>query len=158
MDIVIAAIGRMKRGPELELLNHYATRLKGIGRGQGLTAVHITESLESRRKTSAERKAEEMAALSAAGKGLIIALDERGKSLTSPALAARIGQWRDDGAPALSFLIGGPDGLHPDLRRSADFTLSMSAMTFPHQIARLLLAEQLYRSFAILAGHPYHRD
>lgn len=158
MDIVIAAIGRMKQGPELELFNHYVDRLSGIGRSQGLSHVHVLESLESRRKNVTERKSEEMKALTVASKGMIIALDERGKSLSSVDFAKNIGRWRDDGAAALSFVIGGPDGLHPDMRRSCALTLSLSAMTFPHQMARLLLAEQLYRAFAILSGHPYHRE
>ncbi len=158
MDIIIAAIGRMKRGPEQELFNHYVDRLQGIGRNQGLTGVHIHETAESRRKNVTERKAEEMSALTSAGKGLFIALDETGKSLTSSAFASKIGHWRDDGAPALSFILGGPDGLDPAFRRSCALTLSLGAMTFPHQIARVLVAEQLYRSFAILSGHPYHRE
>lgn len=158
MDIIIAAIGRMKRGPELELLEHYTERLRGIGRGQGVSGVHLHETPESRRKSVAERKAEEMAALTGAGKGLLIALDEGGKAMSSRDFARQIGRWRDEGAPALSFLIGGPDGLDRAIRQQCALTLSLGAMTFPHQIARVLLAEQLYRAFAILANHPYHRE
>lgn len=86
-----------------------------------------------------------------------VALDEGGKALASAALAARLGRWRDEGRAEIVFLIGGADGLLPDLCARSDLTLSLGAMTWPHLLARVMLAEQLYRAQQILAGHPYHR-
>ncbi len=87
---------------------------------------------------------------------LIVALDERGKDWTSTQLAQALGQWRD-GAESVSFIIGGPDGLAADLKRDARLLLRLSSMTLPHALARVVLAEQLYRAWSLLAGHPYHR-
>ena len=88
----------------------------------------------------------------------VIALDERGKLLSSPEFARKLGNWRDDGCRDLAILIGGADGLSPDLRSRADFTLSFGKMVWPHMLVRVMLAEQLYRAASILAGTPYHRD
>ena len=88
---------------------------------------------------------------------LTVALDERGRDLTSAAFAEQLGRWRDHGeAPA--FVIGGPDGLTDEFRRGAQLLLRLSSMTLPHALARLLLAEQLYRAWSILSRHPYHRS
>jgi 23S rRNA (pseudouridine1915-N3)-methyltransferase len=90
------------------------------------------------------------------GGHLMIALDERGKDWTSAQLAQSLGQWRD-AAESVSFIIGGPDGLAADIKRDARVLLRLSSMTLPHALARVLLAEQLYRAWSLLAGHPYHR-
>ena len=95
--------------------------------------------------------------LARAGPALMVAFDERGRSLTSDALARTIGGWRDEGRSGASFLIGGADGLDPALRERAELTLSFGALTLPHQLVRALVVEQLYRCLTILAGHPYHR-
>ena len=87
----------------------------------------------------------------------IVVLDERGKSLASAEFADRIANWRDEGKQSVGFVMGGPDGVDQSLRDDASLVLSFSPMTWPHQIARILLAEQLYRATTILAGHPYHR-
>ena len=89
--------------------------------------------------------------------GMVVALDERGKSLTSPDFAGHVGRARDAGRGAFAFVIGGPDGLAGEVRARADLVLSFGALTWPHQLVRVLLAEQLYRAMTILAGHPYHR-
>jgi len=88
---------------------------------------------------------------------VIVALDEKGRDWTSLQLADQLGRWRD-AAQSVTFLIGGADGLDPDLKRSAQVLLRLSSMTLPHAIARVLLIEQLYRAWSILAQHPYHRD
>ena len=87
----------------------------------------------------------------------LVALDERGKNLDSPAFAALMGRWQDDGLGDLAFAIGGPDGLSPAVLERADLTLSLGPMTWPHLLVRVLLVEQLYRAQSILDGHPYHR-
>ena len=86
-----------------------------------------------------------------------VVLDEKGAASTSRELAERIGRWQRDGRD-VALIVGGADGLDPELKRSADETLALSAMTLPHGIARVLLIEQLYRASSVIKGHPYHRD
>lgn len=158
MRITVAAIGRMKAGPERELVARYLDRAAGGGKPLALTGFDVIELPESRASSSASRKSDEARALRAAlPGGIVVALDERGKSITSEALANQIGRWRDDGRPAASFVIGGADGLDPAFVQAADLVLSFSPMVWPHQLVRIMLAEQLYRTTTILSGHPYHR-
>ena len=89
---------------------------------------------------------------------LAVALDEHGRQLDSLAFARRLGEWQDQGRSEIAFLIGGPDGLAPSLLEQADAVIALGSMTWPHRLVRVLLAEQLYRASAILAGHPYHRS
>lgn len=158
MRIVIAVVGRMKAGPERELVARYLDRAIGGGKPLALTGFEVVELPESRASSAASRKADEAKALRAAlPEGIVVALDERGKSLGSEAFSALIARWRDDGRPAISFVIGGADGLDPGFVAAADLTLSFSPLTWPHQMVRIMLAEQLYRTTTILSGHPYHR-
>lgn len=158
MRIAIAAVGRMKAGPEREMVSRYLDRAIGGGKPLALTGFDVIELTESRSSSAASRKADEAKALRAAlPGGMVVALDERGKSIGSEAFANQLGRWRDDGRPAASFVIGGADGLDPDFVRRADLVLSFSPLTWPHQLVRIMLAEQLYRATTILSGHPYHR-
>jgi 23S rRNA (pseudouridine1915-N3)-methyltransferase len=86
-----------------------------------------------------------------------VALDERGRALGTAELAAQIARWQEAGRD-VAWIIGGADGLHPEIKSRADRVLSLSALTLPHGLARVLLAEQLYRAVSLLSGHPYHRD
>jgi 23S rRNA (pseudouridine1915-N3)-methyltransferase len=157
MRITIAAVGRMKAGPERELVARYLDRATGGGKPLALTGFDVIELSESRASSSASRKTDEAKALRAAlPDGIVVMLDERGKAIGSEAFANQIGRWRDDGRPAASF-IGGADGIDPDFVKSADLVLSFSPMVWPHQLVRIMLAEQLYRTTTILSGHPYHR-
>ncbi len=160
MRLVIAAVGRLKAGPERELARRYLDRIAQTGRGVGLDAPEMIELDESRARAPEQRKREEAAALKSAldPKLAIFALDENGKHLSSEAFAADIGRRRDDGAAGLAFVIGGADGLAEEFAAAADRKIAFGAMTWPHQIVRVLLAEQLYRAATILAGHPYHRS
>jgi len=158
MRITIAAVGRMKSGPERELVARYLDRAAGGGKPLALTGFDVIEFGESRASSPASRKSDEAKALRAAlPQGIVVALDERGKSIGSEAFAGQVGRWRDDGRPAASFVIGGADGLDPAFVQSADLVLSFSPMVWPHQLVRIMLAEQLYRATTILSGHPYHR-
>lgn len=159
MRLVVAAVGRLKRGPERELAERYHERAAKAGRAIGIRAVTISEIDESRARRAQDRLSEEAAALRATvpTQSAVVALDEHGESLASEALAQRIGRWRDQGRPALVFLIGGPDGLSPELLAKADLRLAFGRMTWPHQLVRIMILEQLYRAIAILSGHPYHR-
>jgi len=158
MRIVIAAVGRMKAGPERELVSRYLDRATGGGKPLALTGFDVVEAAESRASSPASRKADEARALRAAlPDGIVVALDERGKQITSEGFAKQVLRWRDDGRPAAGFVIGGADGIDPDFVKSADLVLSFSPMVWPHQLVRIMLAEQLYRTTTILSGHPYHR-
>ncbi|AVF03738.1 MULTISPECIES: 23S rRNA (pseudouridine(1915)-N(3))-methyltransferase RlmH [Devosia] len=158
MRIAIAAIGRMKNGPERELVARYLDRAGASGKPLALTGFDVTEINESRAGSAAARKAEEARALrTALPQGVTVMLDERGKAIDSESFAAQIGRWRDDGRPAIGFVIGGADGIDPEFVRSADLVVSFSPMVWPHQLVRIMLAEQLYRTTTILSGHPYHR-
>ena len=158
MRIAVAAIGRMKNGPERELVARYLERAGASGKPLALTGFDVTEINESRAGSATARKAEEAKALrSALPDGITVMLDERGKAINSEQFARQIGRWRDDGRPAAGFVIGGADGIDPDFVRSADLVVSFSPMVWPHQLVRIMLAEQLYRATTILSGHPYHR-
>lgn len=158
MRVSIAAVGRMKAGPEREMVARYLDRAVAGGKSLGLSHFDVLELSESRASSSAARKNEEAKALRASlPDGIVVALDERGKALGSQAFAKLVERWRDDGRPAASFVIGGADGLDPAFVASADLTLSFSPLTWPHQLVRIMLAEQLYRTTTILSGHPYHR-
>jgi 23S rRNA (pseudouridine1915-N3)-methyltransferase len=159
MRVRIVAIGRMKQGPERELCARYLERAGATGKPLALTGFEVAELPESRAGSASRRKAEEAVALRAAlVDGAVVALDEGGKALTSQDFAERLQTWRDAGRSAVTFLIGGADGLDPELRATADLTLGFSPLTWPHQLARIMLAEQLYRATTIIAGHPYHRE
>jgi 23S rRNA (pseudouridine1915-N3)-methyltransferase len=159
LRVVIAAIGRMKQGPERELVSRYLERARAAGKPLALTGFDVVESAESRAGSAVARKDEEARQLlSALPDGVRVVLDEHGKSISSQAFAAQLGRWRDDGRPAASFVIGGADGHGRELLGSADLTLSFSPLTWPHQLVRIMLCEQLYRATTILSGHPYHRE
>lgn len=154
MKVRIAAVGRLRSGGKAELLADYRTRFDRTGRALGLGPLDIREVEAKKGGKSAEADLLRKAASDARP---LIALDERGKTLTSPAFANQLGAWRDAGRPEACFLIGGADGLAAELAAEADFKLSFGAMVWPHMLARVMLVEQLYRAASILAGSPYHR-
>ena len=160
MRVGIVAVGRMKQGPERELVARYLDRAIATGKSLGLTNFAVSELTESRAGSAAARKTEEAKAIGAVlpATGLVVALDEHGRTLGSDDFAQRLAHWRDDGKQALSFVIGGADGLDPAFVKAAHLTLSFSPLTWPHQLVRIMLAEQLYRATTILSGHPYHRE
>jgi 23S rRNA (pseudouridine1915-N3)-methyltransferase len=158
MKIAVFAVGRMKAGPEKEIADRYFERFARVGPALGLEFSGISEQAESRARDAAERKRDEAERLAAYVPGAALAvLDERGKDLSSADFSARIASLRDGGQRALVFVIGGPDGHDPAVRGRADWVLSFGAATWPHQLVRIMLAEQLYRAATILSGHPYHR-
>jgi 23S rRNA (pseudouridine1915-N3)-methyltransferase len=159
MKVSIVAVGRLKAGPERELVARYSERLAATGKSLGLSGPVLIERSESNARSAAERKTQEASDILAALEdgALLLALDERGKTMDSDAFAAKIGQWRDSGRKSVTFVIGGADGLDETVRKRADLTFSFGAMTMPHQLVRVVLLEQLYRAATILSGHPYHR-
>jgi 23S rRNA (pseudouridine1915-N3)-methyltransferase len=157
--MLITAIGKLKAGPERDLCDRYLDRAQKSGRAIGLTRIDVREWPESRAARSEDRRAEESALVSAelASGAKLILLDEHGSNPTSPQFAALIGENRDRGVTDLVFAIGGPDGHGPALLTRATDIVAFGAMTWPHQVMRVLLAEQIYRATTILSGHPYHR-
>ena len=159
MRLIVISIGRLKQGPERELAERYRQQFEDIGRKLGFRGLEIHEIGESRARDPATRISEEAAAISAAipEKSVLVALDERGDNVDSAAFARHLGRWRDEAVANTIFLIGGADGLSPDLRRKAEMRVAFGAATWPHQMVRVMLLEQVYRAATILAGHPYHR-
>ena len=155
MRVTVCAVGRLRAGPEKALIDDYQTRFDRTGRGQGLGPLTLTE-IDDRKGGG---MAAEAALLDRAlpQNARVIALDERGRLMSSPDFAATLARFRDDGCSDLAFLIGGADGLDPTLRDRADLSLSFGKMVWPHMLARVMLCEQLYRAASILAGSPYHR-
>lgn len=159
MRIMMIAVGRLKQGPERELAERYAARFDDAGRKLGFRGLEVREIPESRARDAATRIAEEAAAIAALmpEKSVLVALDERGDSIDSSTFARHLGRWRDESVATTIYVIGGADGLSPELQRKAKLRLAFGKATWPHQLVRVLLLEQIYRAATILAGHPYHR-
>jgi 23S rRNA (pseudouridine1915-N3)-methyltransferase len=159
MRVVIAAVGRLKQGPERELAAVYRKRAEAVGRGLGFRDIEIVEIRESRAQDAERRRTEESIAIANVipERAALAILDERGDNLDSAGLAALLRGWRAEDRPAACFVIGGADGLAQSMRQRAKLKLAFGAVTWPHQLVRVMLLEQLYRAGTILAGHPYHR-
>ncbi len=159
MRLAILAVGRLKDGPERTLYLTYAKRLDEAGRALALGPLTLAELPEGRAQTAPQRREDEAHRLleRAHDASVTVALDGGGKALSSEAFARWLGAQRDDGARGAAFLIGGPDGHGAEVLKTAQLKLSLGPMTLPHGLARIVLAEQLYRATTILAGHPYHR-
>src|SRR5216684_1604257 len=144
MRVVVVAVGRLKQGPERELAERYRKRAADAGRRAGDAARRMRE--------------ESIAIANIIPDGAVtVVLDERGESVSSAAFAERLQKWRRQGRPAVVFVIGAADGLSPSLHEKANLAMAFGAATWPHQLARVMLLEQLYRAVTIAAGHPYHR-
>ena len=159
MRIVVAAVGRLKRGPESELAERYRERAVKSGRGIGLRSLDVIEIAESRARDAGRRMLEESIALANVipERAASVLLDPRGEALDSNAFVKRLRGWNDGGRD-VAFVIGGPDGLAPTLSENADVHLAFGALTWPHQLVRVMLLEQIYRAVTMMSGHPYHRE
>ncbi|MCB1427559.1 MAG: 23S rRNA (pseudouridine(1915)-N(3))-methyltransferase RlmH [Nitratireductor sp.] len=160
MRLAICAIGRMKAGPETQLLARYLERATRTGRQLGISGIDVREFPESREQGRQARCLAESATLlkCVSGSARIIALDETGKDETSLGLAEILQNALDGGTSELAFMIGGPDGHDAKLLARSHTVLRMGRMTWPHQLIRVMLAEQVYRALTIRSGHPYHRE
>jgi len=158
MRLLIAAVGRVRAAPEQTIAEDYLERAQALGKRLGFTKIELAVVETSRAASAAARQAEEeKSLLTKIPKGAYtIALDEHGRALTSEAFARQLAKIRDGGSDMV-FLVGGPDGLSPGLRDAAKERLAFGAQTWPHMLVRAMLAEQIYRAFTILSGHPYHR-
>jgi 23S rRNA (pseudouridine1915-N3)-methyltransferase len=159
MRVVIAAVGRLKQGPERELAASYRKRVEATGRAFGLRAIEVIEIRESRAQDVERRRIEESIAIANVipDGAVVIVLDGRGENLDSAALAGLLREWRAEDRAAVCFVIGGADGLAPSLLARAQFKLAFGKATWPHQLVRIMLLEQIYRAATMLSGHPYHR-
>ncbi|MEM1050049.1 MAG: 23S rRNA (pseudouridine(1915)-N(3))-methyltransferase RlmH [Pseudomonadota bacterium] len=159
MFVRIVAVGRMKSGPERDLVERYIDRFRNSGRPLGITGADIVEVPDSRAASPGERRHQEGERILAAldKSDIWTLLDERGKSSSSTDFASRLRGLTERGTGRCAFVIGGADGVSDRLRTEAPATLCFGTMTWPHQLVRILLCEQLYRSATILTDHPYHR-
>lgn len=154
MRLRICAVGRLRAGPEKELVDDYLARAGKTGRALGLGPCDVTEVEAKKGGMAAE--ATLLRKVLPKGAKLVV-MDERGRVMSSPDFAQTLARFRDTGTQDLAFVIGGADGLDPDLRAAADLTLSFGAMVWPHMLVRVMLSEQIYRAASILGGSPYHR-
>jgi 23S rRNA (pseudouridine1915-N3)-methyltransferase len=155
MRLHICAVGRLRAGPEKSLIDDYLTRFDRGGRQLGLGPAQVIE-VEDRKGGGMEAQAQ--ALRKAIPQGAVLgALDERGKVMSSPDFAGLMAGYRDAGRSDMALIIGGADGIAPDLRNAVDFSVSFGKMVWPHMLVRVMVAEQLYRAASILAGGPYHR-
>ena len=159
MRIIVAAVGKLKRGPECELAERYRERAAKSGRSLGVRSIEVIEIAESRAREAQRRMLEESIALATVipKDAATVLLDPRGEPVDSNAFAGQLRTW-NDAARDTVFVIGGPDGLAPTLTDRATLRLAFGALTWPHQLVRIMLLEQIYRATTILVGHPYHRD
>ncbi len=157
MKITICAVGRLRKGPERALIDDYLDRFDKVGRNQGFGPASVIE-VEDRKGQGRTGQGTEAALLARAipDASVMVTLDERGSLISSPEFARKLANWRDQ-ARDVAFVIGGADGIAPDLRAKADFSISFGKMVWPHMLARAMLCEQIYRAGQILAGTPYHR-
>ena len=155
MRIRLCAVGRMRGGPEARLTRDYLERFERTGRQLGFAAAEVIE-VEARDGRGMTAEARLLRKAIPAG-ARVMAMDGRGREVSSPGLASLLARHRDDGCACLAILVGGADGLHPDLLAEAHDRISMGRLVWPHLLARAMVAEQLYRAASILAGAPYHR-
>ena len=155
MRVHLVAVGRLRAGPERDLVDDYLQRFDRTGRPLGLGPVSQLE-VEDKKNLGMAAEAELLARAIPAG-AVLVTLDERGKVMSSPEFAQTLARWRDGGRQDVAFVIGGADGIDPALRQRADFSISFGSMVWPHMLVRVMLAEQLYRAATILGGGPYHR-
>lgn len=152
MKLKLILIGRSERGHVADGLSHYVDRIK---RMEPIEVVVLPDA--GRGEPAWQQRTESERILAALKPGeKVVVLDERGTLLTSPAFAQRLGTWRDQGVRDIVFVIGGAYGMTDAVRERADLVLSLSPMVFPHQLVRVLFAEQMYRGLNILKGTGYH--
>lgn len=156
MRVHLCVVGRLRSGPEATLVDDYLTRFDRTGRALGLGPARIIE-VEDKKSRGMGAEADLLRKSIPASAKLVV-MDERGKVMTSPDFANKLGDWRDTGCQDLAIVIGGADGIDPSLRAEADFAISFGKMVWPHMLVRVMLTEQLYRAASILSGAPYHRE
>jgi 23S rRNA (pseudouridine1915-N3)-methyltransferase len=152
MRIRILCVGRLKDGPERQLVDDYIARAAKTGKQLGYRGVEEIEVASGSMADEGQRL------LAKRQRGILVRLDERGEAWTSAELSKRLARWRDSGEETADFVIGGADGTSPAVAAAARFTISLGPQTWPHRLVRVMLSEQIYRALSIEAGSPYHRE
>lgn len=152
MKLRLIVIGKTERGFVADGVDHYITRIR---KKQSLEIVVLPEAGRGEPSFQQRHEGERIISHFRTGEKIIV-LDEGGKQFSSPGFAGQLQAWRDQGVRGCAFVIGGAFGVSDQVRESADLIMSLSAMTFPHQLVRVLFAEQLYRAYSIMEGGPYH--
>lgn len=155
MRVTLCVVGRLRAGPERDLIDDYLTRFDRTGRALSLGPASVIEVEDKKGGGSVAEAA--LLRKSIPDGAFLVTMDERGRVMTSPEFANKLAGWRDNSQRDLAIVIGGADGIAPELRAEADFSLSFGKMVWPHMLARVMLSEQLYRAATILSGGPYHR-
>lgn len=157
MKLELFAIGKLKKSPTLTLLEEYQKRISGLSKGLGFKSFDITQ-LESKKNLEGKAlKNYEADLLLDNCPDSLIALDETGKNISSHEFARLLDAYKNNNHNNCRFLIGGADGLANSVKQRATHLISFGAMTWPHMMVRVMLAEQIYRAMTILSNHPYHR-
>ncbi|MBI1274966.1 23S rRNA (pseudouridine(1915)-N(3))-methyltransferase RlmH [bacterium] len=151
MRITIACVGKMREAAQKSLIDEYLKRCPWAIQVQDVVAKKAQQG------EALQREEAELLKLALGKVDRLVILDERGKNPDSIEFAHQLRDWRDGGCQHLGFVIGGAEGVHPELRKQAHLLLSFGKLTWPHMLARILLTEQLYRAWSILEGHPYHK-
>ena len=156
MKIAISAVGRLRNSPEKELVDDYLSRFSKLSKPFGLSLNSVIE-IEDKKGGGPISEAK-LLMKNFQRNSKIIALDERGEALSSKEFTKDLSNWAADGIGYCHIVIGGPYGLDKSLLEKSNLKISFGKMVWPHMLARVMIAEQLYRSATILAGNPYHRE
>ena len=157
MKISLSAVGRLRNSPEKELIDDYLSRFSKLSKPFGLSLSSVIE-VEDKKKGGGPMSEAKLLMKNFHKNSKIIALDERGLALSSKEFTKYLSRWVDDGVGHCYLVIGGADGLDKSLLDKANLKISFGKMVWPHMLARVMIAEQLYRSATILAGSPYHKE
>ncbi len=157
MKISLSAVGRLRNSPEKELIDDYLSRFSKLSKPFGLSLSAVIE-VEDKKKGGGPMSEAKLLMKNFQKNSKIIALDERGLALSSKEFTKYLSGWADDGVGYCHLVIGGADGLDKSLLDKANLKISFGKMVWPHMLARVMIAEQLYRSATILAGSPYHKE
>ena len=160
MNINILAIGKVLNSPYSSISDHYIKNIQSISKRSGITNFTVDEVEKSREKDAELRKQREFDSVAKkidTQKSINILLDEKGKLISSTKLKSMLSDYQLSSKKNLNFIIGGPDGTSGKMKEIADENISLSMMTLPHLLVRILLLEQIYRALTILINHPYHK-
>jgi 23S rRNA (pseudouridine1915-N3)-methyltransferase len=157
MHLELYAIGKLKKSPNLALIQEYQKRIGGLSKGLGFKSWHIVEIDSKKKLTGDALKNYEAGLLLDNAPDIIIALDEVGKNISSQEFASMLDNYKNNNHHTCRFIIGGADGLCKSVRKVAQNIISFGSLTWPHMMVRAMLSEQIYRAMTILANHPYHR-
>lgn len=158
MHLEIYAIGKLKKSPELSLIHDYDIRIQGLMKPLGFKSLNLKECESKKGLIGVALKKQETQLLLENKQGIVIALDEEGKNISSIDFADVLEKYKDANTPSCRFIIGGADGLDKSLLLDNTIKISFGRLTWPHMMVRAMLYEQIYRCMTILSHHPYHKE